>query len=242
MKKFSEIYFKDNFPKERSFLDHRIKKIYYEQYYRNREGETPMSSIAKRLESWMHIKTSSTIRPNSKLLEIGGGTLNHIKYENNYEIYDVVEPFENLYSNSDMRSYVDNFYSDISLVQNSYDYVFSIATLEHLTDLPRVIAKSATLLRDGGSFLAAIPSEGGLLWGLSWRLSTGIEFYLKYGLDYGNLMHHEHVNNFKEIHALLEIVFKSVERKYFGISGNFSLYQYFECSEPIKEKYELFLN
>ena len=34
---------------------------------------------------------------NSKILEIGAGTLNHLKYEKNFSEYDIVEPFKNLF-------------------------------------------------------------------------------------------------------------------------------------------------
>ena len=37
---------------------------------------------------------------NEEILEIGAGTLNHLKYEKNYSVYDIVELFKNLYQDS----------------------------------------------------------------------------------------------------------------------------------------------
>ena len=233
--KYSSEHFKNKFPKIRPELDSKIKKIYDRQYIDNRQGNSPMSSIAQTLESWMHKQISNTIQPNSRLLEIGAGTLNHLEYESDYEFYDVVEPYQELLDQSDKKKQVTHFYNDIYEVQIKYDYIFSIATLEHLTNLPKVISKAATQLRGNGRFLAAIPSEGGFLWGASWRISTGLEFYIKHRLNYGNLMRHEHVNNFLEIESFLKIIFEEVNKKYLGIGGHLSLYQFFECSKPRME-------
>ena len=59
--------------------------------------------------------------------------------------------------------------------------------------------------------------------------TTGIEFRLKYGLDYGILMKYKHINTCFEIEKLLRYVFKDVEMNVMGVSKQLSLYQYFEC-------------
>ena len=74
--------------------------------------------------------------------------------------------------------------------------------------------------------------DGTLLWTLGWRLTTGLEFRWKYGLDYGVLMRHEHVNTAAEIEAVLRAFFKSVRRSVFGIAPALSFYQCFECTSP----------
>jgi|SaaInlStandDraft_2_1057019.scaffolds.fasta_scaffold89746_1 SAM-dependent methyltransferase len=230
--KYPALYFENSFPKTRPFLDPKIKQIYDSQYLENREGKSPMSNIAQKLESWMHIQTSKAILKKSRLLEIGAGTLNHLNYQQNYALYDVVEPYKRLIESSGKKEMINKIYEDIFEVTNEYDCIFSIATLEHLTDLPRVVSKAATLLSKDGTFLAAIPSEGGFLWGTSWRVSTGVEFYIKHRLNYGNLMRYEHLNNYSEIESFLRLIFKKVDKKYLGIGGHLSLYQFFECSQP----------
>ena len=67
---------------------------------------------------------------------------------------------------------------------------------------------------------------------VGWKFTTGIEFRLRHGLDYGLLMRHEHVNNAKEICEVLCVFFKSIRRSVFGIAPALSFYQFFECAEP----------
>ena len=54
---------------------------------------------------------------------------------------------------------------------------------------------AALRLEADGVFQAGIPSEGGFLWGIAWRLSTGISYYLRTGLGYGVVMRHEHIDS-----------------------------------------------
>ena len=92
-----------------------------------------------------------------------------------------------------------------------------------------------------GEFISSIPSEGGFLWGLAWRIGTGLEFKLKYNLDYSNLMRHEHINSCFEILFLLKIIFQDVEVYKFGLGNHFSLYQCIKCSNPKFENIEKFI-
>ena len=68
-----------------------------------------------------------------------------------------------------------------------------------------------------------------MLWKLGWKLTTGLEFRLKYGLDYAVLMRHEHVNTAFEIETVLREYFGNVKRSVCGISAALSFYQFFEC-------------
>jgi hypothetical protein len=77
-----------------------------------------------------------------------------------------------------------------------------------------------------------VPSEGTLLWRLGWKFTTGLEFRLKYHLDYGVLMKHEHVNTAAEIEAVLKMYFENVQRWVMGISPSLSFYQFFQCRVP----------
>jgi cyclopropane fatty-acyl-phospholipid synthase-like methyltransferase len=56
---------------------------------------------------------------------------------------------------------IRSIYADISEVpaEIQYDRITSVATLEHICNLPEVIARSALLLAKDGVFRASIPSE-----------------------------------------------------------------------------------
>ena len=232
----------NSFPKTRPPLGSKIRKIYESHYKSNRNGETPFSNFTQYLERWMRVKIASSNKNNlntkKNTLEIGAGTLNQLPYEvvGSDSIYDVIEPMDYLYKDSPYLGSITNIYNDIKEIPNtkSYDRIISIVTLEHIIDLPLVIKESIKRLKDGGIFSCGIPSEGGLLWGLSWRISTGLEFRIKYNADYGELMRHEHVNDAEEIEALLKYFFKDVKIRTFGLGTHFSLYKYIECSHPNK--------
>ena len=83
---------------------------------------------------------------------------------------------------------------------------------------------------------ASVPSEGTWLWTLGWKMTTGLEFKLKYGLDYALLMRHEHVNTAEEIEQVLGYFFSAVSCRVFGLSKATSLYRYYECRSPRLER------
>ena len=232
----------EQFPKVRPQLPKAIEEIYLTQYKSNREGQTTASSLAQRVESWMHKKVAFDVahEPETKKtpLEIGAGTLNQLQHEPEVGSYDIIEPFKNLYEDSPLLRRVRNIYSDISEVPShtQYNRITSIATFEHILNLPEVIARSGLLLAVNGTLRAGIPSEGTLLWALGWRMTTGLEFKIKYGLEYGKLVKYEHVNKATEIEEALEFFFDNVECCYFGLSKTVSLYQFYACSNPKIER------
>ena len=227
-----------SFPKKRPLISNKLKTIYADQYKKNRDGGTPASFLAQKLESWMHKKVAKAtpIKKDFTLdtLEIGAGTLNHIPYESANGNYDCIEPMDSLYKNSSYLPRIRNIFSDISEInsQRKYNRIISVAVLEHIENLPLVIKKSIELMEDGGIFACGIPSEGGFLWGMAWRLTTGLEFRLRTGLNYSELMRYEHLNEALEIEILLKYYFKDVKIQRLGLGRHLSLYTYIECKNP----------
>ncbi len=225
----------EKYPKKRPELPEEFVRIYKAQYKQNRQGKSTASSLSQKMEAWMHKKVAADAILNSSLktLEIGAGTLNHLMHEKTVN-YDIVEPFKELFEGNPLLNRIQNVYSDISEIpyQNHYDRIISIATFEHILNLPEVVAKSAILLKSSGTLRVAIPNEGTFLWTIGWKLTTGLEFRLKYGLDYGLLMKHEHVNNADEIEEILKFFFEKIKPSYFGIGKGIALYRFYECSGP----------
>ena len=224
------------FPKTRPPLPPEIAQAYIQIYRRNRSGATLATSAASRLESWMHDEVAADVLAASEgaTLEIGAGTLNQLPFEPHTRPYDVVEPFKDLYADSPHRARVRRIYADIGEIPAgpAYARITSVAALEHIIDLPFVLARAARLLVEGGSLRVAIPSEGGLMWRLGWSLTTGLEFRLRHGLDYGAFMRHEHINTAREIEGLIEALFDQVEIKSFGLGRQFSLYRFIVAKGP----------
>ncbi len=226
-----------SYPRRRPPLSPRHEAIYVREYQLNRAGGSPLIRIVNALEGWMH-RTISASHQSGTILEIGAGTLNHVPFEPHATSYDVVEPFTDLWRASPLRERVISFYPDLSAVPvtKRYDYILSVAVMEHLTDLPWVTARSGLLLSDHGRFQAAIPSEGGFLWGVSWRSTTGVAYRLRTGLDYGNVMHHEHINTAKEIIAVIRYFFEDVLVSRFPLPfQHFSFYTAINAATPRRD-------
>ena len=223
-----------SFPRVRPSLPDDYARVYEDEYKMNRKGLTFVSQLVAWLESWMHRQVSNTSMTGGKLLEIGGGTLNHVPYEPDC-IYDVVEPFEALYRDSPSLNRISQMYSYLTdlPVDNRYERIFSIAVLEHVDDLPFYFAKMGMLLETNGVGQHAIPTEGGFLWGLGWRCTTAISYYLRNGLSYSTLMRWEHINSAKEIELLARYFYSDVHVSRFPLSlFHLSFYSYLELRSP----------
>lgn len=225
------------FPKTRPTLPPRLAAIYTRQYLENRGGETPAASLSQRLERWLHLQVAADVRgavAPPATLELGAGTLNQLAYEPAGGAYDIIEPFKALFAESPWLGGVRDAYDDIRQIppDRRYARVTSVASLEHICDLPFVLARAARLMAAGGALRAAIPSEGGFLWALGWMATTGLEFRLRHGLDYGLLMAHEHVNDAREVETLVHALFEDVEIKSFGVGRQLSLYRFLCARKP----------
>lgn len=215
-----------SYPRTRPPLSPQHQRIFESEYKQNRQGGTVITAISQKLESWMHKKVALSV--SGSILKLGAGTLNHVPYEK-FQYYDIVEPFHYLYADSIDRHKIRNAYDSIHAIpaSSTYSRIISIAVLEHIQDLPDVLVKSYELLDDGGVFQAGIPCEGGLLWGLAWRMTTGLAYRLRTGLSYRAIMRHEHINNYFEITKLIEHTFKNIKISYFpalGVHGAFYAY------------------
>jgi hypothetical protein len=228
-----------SYPRIRPPLTSEHEKLYIQEYKKNREGDRRVDNLAQKIETWMHHQVVN--HKSEDLLELGAGTLNHIKYENPDTVYDIVEPFTELYQNSPRLNQVRDIYCSLEEIsqEKKYSRIISIATLEHMTNLPLEIARSAAHMRNNSIFQAGIPSEGGFLWWLGWRCTTGVSYWLRNRLDYGVLMRHEHVNKANEIIAIVEYFFEHVKIKRFPMPFHFlSLYTYLEATKPHMDRVE----
>jgi hypothetical protein len=228
-----------SYPRIRPPLTSEHEKLYIQEYKKNREGDRRVDNLAQKIETWMHHQVVN--HKSEDLLELGAGTLNHIKYENPDTVYDIVEPFTELYQNSPRLNQVRDIYCSLEEIsqEKKYSRIISIATLEHMTNLPLEIARSAAHMRNNSIFQAGIPSEGGFLWWLGWRCTTGVSYWLRNRLDYGVLMRHEHVNKANEITAIVEYLFENVTIKRFPMPFHFlSLYTYLEATKPHMDRVE----
>lgn len=238
----------DRFPKERPELPTAYRQIYLEHIMSNRTGSTQVTSLSSRLEGWLHRAAAADVRDSGAknrecaTLEIGAGTLNHLAYEPTVSPYDIVEPCKELYQDSPWLRRIRTVYPDIMEVDETirYDRIVSIATFEHIVNLPEVAAAAALRLRPGGCLRVGIPNEGTILWRLGTQL-TGYEFRQRYGLDYRVLMKYEHVNTAREIEAVLRCFFRDLTCRVFGLSRGLAFYRFYACRDGDREAATLYL-
>ena len=193
-----------------------------------------------KMERWLHKQVAKDVKNADRdvsTLEIGAGTLNHLEYERKVVSYDIVEPFTELFEKSDRLNRVRNIFQDILDIDghSKYSRITSIATFEHIVDLPVVVAKAALLLKDKGCLRVSIPNEGTILWRLG-TMITGVEFKRLYGLDYQVLMKYEHVNTADEIERVLRHFFKKTDTRVYGLSRKLAFYRFIRCEEPDRDK------
>lgn len=218
-------------PKTRVDLPIEYQRVYATHMQMNRSGGTPLNQAALWLEQWMHRQVARP--PAARVLELGAGNLNHVHFESLDAEYHVVEPLREVIDNARKAtsrpvSYVGDYDDLVALANSSamnYDKVISVAVLEHLEDLPAIVAASGLVLAPGGIFAAGIPSEGGRLWEWGWRASTGRAFQRDFGLDYARLMAWEHINTAREIQGVIAALFDTVRVKRFpGPTTDTSVY------------------
>jgi SAM-dependent methyltransferase len=235
------------YPKKRIDLPEAYRKIYNQHYLSNREGKYKTTSLSQKLEAWMHRKVAADLRSfNNRIstLEIGAGTLNQLRYEDlSSQDYDIVEPFRELFEGSPELKNIRKVYADINEVPAvpGYDRITTIATFEHIMDLPAVVAKAASLLKPDGHLRVAIPNEGTIMWTLGTKI-TGYEFKKKYGLDYRVLMRYEHVNTADDIEELLEYFFGHVRCSVYGLSRGLAFYRFYDCCGADIKRVSAYLN
>lgn len=223
------------YPKIRKSLPEAYQKIYEKHYLINRGGKSATTWLSQKMEGWLHRQVARDVLHGAgevSTLELGAGTLNQLEYEPMRGPYDIVEPFRVLFQDAPGLKRVRNVFDDIDQVKNTeFDRITSVAVLEHIEDLPAMVAKAVLLMDRQGCFRAAIPNEGTLLWWMGTQF-TGFEFKKKYGLPYSRLMEYEHVNKAYEIEAVLKEFFERVECRVFGLSRAVAFYRFYDCGAP----------
>lgn len=88
----------------------------------------------------------------------------------------------------------DGSSSALPLPDSSVDIILTFYCLEHLSPLDDHLSELHRILRPGGVLVGAIPSEGGLAWGLGRMLTTKRMARRDYGIDLGKVICWEHPN------------------------------------------------
>ena len=226
------------YPKKRPPLPKDIKKIFKKHYLKNRQN-----FLSQLSERWLHFSIDDR-ESRKKTLEIGAGTLNHLPFENNNKIYDVIEPKKFLIDSSKYKSKINKSFNKLEKCKkNYYDRIISCAVLEHLTNLPEFLAKSSFKMKKNGYHQHSIPCEGYFCWNISWFLFNHFIFRIKYGFSFKYIADHEHVNNLDEILILVKYFYKNVNIKYSYpfFNKHLAFYANIKFSNPNKKNINKYL-
>tara|TARA_B100001248_G_scaffold243397_1_gene211656 strand:+ start:679 stop:1440 length:762 start_codon:yes stop_codon:yes gene_type:complete len=242
LKKLSIFNLIKKYPKKRPALSKEVKKIFDIEYKKNREN-----LLSQLSESWLHFAIKGRNLLFNTTLEIGAGSLNHLKYENfsKKHIYDVIEPKKFLYENNKNKFLVNKFYKSLNNTKkNSYSRIISCAVLEHLEDLPYYLYLSSQKMKKNGYQSHSIPCEGYPIWNITWFLISGITFKLRTGKSFKEIQRHEHLNSFDEILKLVKFFYRDVQIKYsypFFFSPYVSFYSNLTFKNPIRKNINAYL-
>jgi SAM-dependent methyltransferase len=142
----------------------------------------------------------------ARTLEIGAGLGEHIRYEQPLAAgsYHAVELRPEMAdqlraAHPDVAVTVGDCQQRLPYADGTFERVLAIHVLEHLPDLPAALREVQRVLRPGGQFVAVIPCEGGLAYGLARRVSAQRIFERRYGMSYDWFVASEHVNRPREI-------------------------------------------
>lgn len=98
----------------------------------------------------------------------------------------------------------------------AFDRLISIYNLEHLLEPHLVLKEWARVVRPGGVLSIAIPTEGGVAWGLGRRLTTRRHFR-RLGFDYDYILAREHVNSCSRLVALIRHYFPARQESWYPL-------------------------
>lgn len=155
-----------------------------------------------------------------KILEIGAGDIRHLKYWNNYPrefiIADVSTDMMELAVNKLNKNSIPyqklliKRNQPLPLNDNSIDIIVSFYSLEHLHPINKHLDDLKRVLKNDGILIGAVPTEGGLAWGLGRMLTTRRWFLKNSKINPDKIICWEHPN-FSD--KLLLNIDKYLERK-----------------------------
>jgi phosphatidylethanolamine/phosphatidyl-N-methylethanolamine N-methyltransferase len=98
----------------------------------------------------------------------------------------------------------------------TFDRVLNIYNLEHLVHLDFALEEARRVLKDDGTFMVSVPTEGGLAWVMGRQLTTARQFG-RDGLDYRRANAIDHCNCIWQIEKAIHRHFRVTGRRLFPL-------------------------
>ena len=186
-------------------------QIYDEMVY----NSNPLNTRVNRHGHFWVEKQFSANEHHNRILEVGGGTGEHIGYvKHNYDEYILSDLNEHLLAKAKERArdnkkvkFQEINALEIPFEDNSFDRLISMANLEHLPDPHIALREWKRVVKDGGTISIMIPTEGGIAWNLGRYLTTR-RYFQKKGLDLDYIISREHINACYRLVAFIRHYYK----------------------------------
>lgn len=178
------------------------EKVYFDFYYANQK-----SGAGKGVNDAGYKVMGSVDMAGKRVLEIGPGDIRHLPYWKQTETpphFVIADIEQGMLQKSSRVLSEANVPHETRLLQrgeeklpfadNEFDMVVSFYSLEHIYPLPPFLDELKRVIKPGGELVGAIPTEGGLAWGLG-RYLTSRRWLLKNtNIDPDKLICWEHPN------------------------------------------------
>lgn len=180
--------------------------IKWQQNYTDIYFDTQKSGAVARYINQKGYDVLSTIDFTEKLVgEIGPGGGYHLplieQVMREYHAFDVNSKFLNevetkaqSVSKAFQGHLVSSSSTRLQIKDNYFDHFLAFYSLEHLNPLDDWLSEIFRTLKPGGTLIASIPTEGGLLWGMGRALTSRKIIEQKYGIDLDKIVCWEHPN------------------------------------------------
>jgi SAM-dependent methyltransferase len=185
-----------------------------------------LETLPDRYENWEQFNYRYALRsarPGIRTLEIGSGLGVQLGHENlDDQEYVATDLRQNLVD-SIRRDYpqvtalVADAEVDLPFPDGHFDRILAIHCLEHMPNLPATLANVRRVLKPGGSFVACIPCEDGLMHRAGRSFSARPIFERRYKTSYDWFVETEHCNLPSEILDEVRRLFRITDTTYYPL-------------------------
>jgi|GEM_PF-2093975 len=206
-----EVYKKEDTAQDRLEVWNGFYEKYLEELYKG--------GTVKYLFDFGHRYLANVDKKKGIVLDFGCGSGYHYAFEdiNNTKKYILMDSNVNTIEQL-KKSYPDVILTngkEIPLEDASVDYLICSHILEHIHDITDILKEFNRVLKQGGELLLVAPCDPGTLWNLTTKISPNRNRLKKVGLDYTEVMAHEHVTSIDTVKKEVDNIFSKLEETYF---------------------------
>lgn len=200
---------------------------YWQKEYHNFYNATQKKGVGQFINNQGYKILNNINFQDKKVLEIGPGSLYHLKYfsgipekfllaDIDYKFLNTsMKKLENLNINTELHLIKDRNNLEIDIDEQSIDCILTFYSLEHLYKLEQNILEYKKFLKPGGLIIGTVPCEGGLAWGLGRFITSRRWMKKNTTIDPDKIICWEHPQYISSIKSVLDNNFQKVKNKFF---------------------------